>query len=178
VARGLSDSRVVVDRGAGCIALADHDLDRCRGARQAVHWLGDEVVGTGRNPIFVRSAGRVRRERHLACPIEAETSAIHGSWHTGWVAGPLDRACRPGRDGDNQRPRVPGVRGLATTIHDQEQQPDRQQVLHFVFDWHPGAVVPDPRLARSQRPGRSYSADARDRDHARMCGDRGCVLRL
>lgn len=62
---GLSDPRVVAHDGASCLALADHDLHRCRGAHQAVHWLGDEAIGTSRDPIFSRCAARVRCYRHL-----------------------------------------------------------------------------------------------------------------
>jgi hypothetical protein len=122
--RGLSDARVVADRDVGRLASADHDAQRRWGTHQTVHRLSDKKVSADRYVCLLRGAARVRRDRHPARPIHAQPSAIHRSWGTRWITDSLHRTRRPSCDRDNQRPRVLGAHGLATTIRDQQQQAD------------------------------------------------------
>ena len=105
-------------------------MRRPQWAPQTAHRLRDEAVCADRNLPCTRGAGRVRRERHLARPIQAQPNADHRAWRARRIGDPLDWASRPSRDPDNQRPRLIGAGGLATTIRDQQQQPNHQQTSH------------------------------------------------
>jgi hypothetical protein len=118
-------------------------------------------VGADRYLRIPHGAARVRRERHLARPVQAQPSAIHRSWETSWITDPLDWTRRPSRDRDDQRPGVLGAARLATTIRNQQQQPDHKQASHSSLtatakQWFPARRRSAPPYAGG--PSRSGSA--------------------
>ena len=156
-ATALSDARVVAEGDVSCVAPGDHELERRRGTHQTVHRLSHETVRPYRYHRLACGSVRVRRERHVACPIQAQPGALHRTWGTSWVTGPLDRTRRSSGDRDDQRPGAFSAARLATTVRDQQQQPDHKQASHSSLTatakrWFPRAALRGDPIPLRKRP--------------------------